>query len=1624
MNTNYLNTPVETIVEPPIDTKTQTLPLEKLPWEDFERLCLVIAQIDHNYSDCEIYGVKGQAQDGIDIYARKSNGKYSSYQCKRYQDFDLKNLSNAISSFKIGKFYGNSDKFYLCTSCELNKKQIQDKFIEYQTEFEVNNIELIKWDKINLIKILKDHPQIVYDFFGTEWVRLFNGELALDSLSKSKKLNAKQIVMYRNELYKFYSSIFNLQDRVIMADQLSKPYSIQERFITPDIISNIISSSNIDHNSLADTLSPSDISNLDKLYYDDYHFNNDTDFNFYNRNIKIDTNDNHINLRLSIDDAITDENKIIILGDPGAGKSTLLRYIVLDILSPSPCLKNISHKYGKLLPVWLPFAYITKQLTIDNNLSVSEILALWFKNYGKMDLFEIVKDALGDERLLLIIDGVDEWSSLPSAEQAIIKIEVLRELNGCKIIYSSRPYGFKMLKNSLTNSYALSLANFSTSQQHKFVRNMFSQFCKEKNMVDDSLVENQVNNFFTELDKASDLRNLSEIPLLLSILILQKIKSATLPKSKVEALKSLTEHLINQHRIKRINDAGISTDNDNDGIDFNDIFSIIADYIQRNSNDGVATKNEIQYILKQYLIDCVGYSPAKAKQYSSTLIDIGANDFGIIIEKSNDEISFSHKQFQEFLAAKFVFDSDEDSTIEYIKSHGANPVFYQVITIFFQLLPVRQIKKFGSCYEQLKNSNCENYQNEYVKLISYEVALNSQNTPKNILSDNLQSLITHFEYETDPSFKQALLKRILDGLDNIKISEEVQKFLIQYFPNKISFEDRRVTALKNISNLTPEFIAFLKKSLINGTIKVRYTTSQVINQHIKNRALFEFVKDIFLNCSNPDILSFAINCVISDQITIEQKNSLLDSVSSTNHIVQLFLFKNKIFSSTHNDDDLKNILALVNEIPYELRSEVSSLLINGYKENEILKNICISSVRMENRFRNDIPKVDEFVAWSVLCAAFNEDHDVIQLVKNEFDTSKYLFGGVDHHDILKSVLLQFKKSKTILAPSIEKWFDNINQHSIVGVEILYVSSFIKSEGVKQRLLKDLASHEFPYWKVLTLLEVWPDDVSIKVILKQFFRDAVNISAAAGFISKVLDEDDEKDEAIKILENILFDKNTSFRERTISALIDLDKDYFEHNILPWILQNISQFTNNYFNGYYEIITIIIANFHSLSSVKNFILEHVENDINLFNICIRYFPEEIKKVYCHLNNSLPLSKELRQVIINKFNSLIDPPKIILDALSKFDSEEDEIVKSDSAICLFNQIRNFDKSKILELSNPLIFAVGPNYLTSRMLAFTGYLITRNLKEYFNIINNEVESKRFYLFTDFHYRDRISYLTLQCIVDNFDYFISEVGENLDKMIKPDAQKTVEYIYGIISQCTTKSTQSYQYLLNFIDRNVKTITDSRIISFLNRISPKGTQLKEILLNMLSTDNTSNKILIGKLLGTNFCGDAQVRQEINKPNGYHDDGRIMALCYGWPDNPVLKKIYDDIMINKYHDVNSHVVFTLRFLFDEIDALVILIKHIFNQQSTIKGYHQYFLVPMIERLRKDTNFVNEIKALLFSSESIDEKISFYNMLLQTNMIDDRVEDWKNKITNFNDDYGYDIISNKVIRLKDVLHDYYF
>jgi hypothetical protein len=62
--------PTGPLPPPPIDTRAQVLPIGDLHWPDAERLFLRLLHTVRPVQYAKLFGVPGQAQAGIDAYAR------------------------------------------------------------------------------------------------------------------------------------------------------------------------------------------------------------------------------------------------------------------------------------------------------------------------------------------------------------------------------------------------------------------------------------------------------------------------------------------------------------------------------------------------------------------------------------------------------------------------------------------------------------------------------------------------------------------------------------------------------------------------------------------------------------------------------------------------------------------------------------------------------------------------------------------------------------------------------------------------------------------------------------------------------------------------------------------------------------------------------------------------------------------------------------------------------------------------------------------------------------------------------------------------------------------------------------------------------------------------------------------------------------------------------------------------------------------------------------------------------------------------------------------------------------------------------------------------------------------
>ncbi len=223
-----------------VHSVTMTLPFAELTWENFEKLCYRLAGKHADVESHSLYGRAGQAQQGIDIFARKRNGRYNAWQAKRYKKYTHNDLNRVCSTFLSGGWAGKTDIFYIAIQCSVDDVSLQDAIEKQAENFRAQNIVLKVLGGHDLCTVLRDHPDIVLEFFGRECAKHFFGDtLSQDLLNK---LDGGEIQKVRSQLLRVYQAGFELLDKIPVnaptpfSDQPIEPISLLERFSAPDVL--------------------------------------------------------------------------------------------------------------------------------------------------------------------------------------------------------------------------------------------------------------------------------------------------------------------------------------------------------------------------------------------------------------------------------------------------------------------------------------------------------------------------------------------------------------------------------------------------------------------------------------------------------------------------------------------------------------------------------------------------------------------------------------------------------------------------------------------------------------------------------------------------------------------------------------------------------------------------------------------------------------------------------------------------------------------------------------------------------------------------------------------------------------------------------------------------------------------------------------------------------------------------------------------------------------------------------------------------------------------------------------------------------------------------------------------
>ena len=600
-------------------------------------------------------------------------------------------MSDSVERFLEGKWADVSRKFIYATSSSTRSTELVDEIETLTALLTQQCIEFAVWDQEAISSRLKNHPELVDDFFDRQWVKEFCGETAAKTLGT--RLDAQEVAELRRELARIYTASFGVADSGLMAFRYSEslPVALLDRFVTPDLVSTTPQAA----------LLPPPVDSLGELGMEDQYLQEvlaeaaewnelPSDRGVWalrssarqQRRVE----DPRVVERRAADQWIGTEPLQVIVGDPGAGKSTLLRYLVLDLLSEEPKWRAVAERWGQCLPVWLPFHFFTQRVAGQTGAlaSVGEALKAWLEQHDAGRIWPLVQAALEDQRLLLVVDGLDEWVNDQAGRYAAAALETFAASHSTPLVVSARPYGLARLTLGAGWVYTR-IAPLTPEQQRLLAFHYFRAVVDtEDQPASLDVIERLVDGFLSQVRDAPDLRAISGTPLFLVLLVgLHLSNAAKLPVGRFDVYNQAVQLLVADHPTKRRAAAAVTTTQQRlSDRQLRVLLSKVAFVSQVRGEISTIQEAELRQDFLDALRDpnYLAMNAAEAADNADQLLDVAEGELGLLVRKGPTELGFLHRMLQEQLAAEHVSAQLEPSEMnELFEEHVEDPRWREVL---------------------------------------------------------------------------------------------------------------------------------------------------------------------------------------------------------------------------------------------------------------------------------------------------------------------------------------------------------------------------------------------------------------------------------------------------------------------------------------------------------------------------------------------------------------------------------------------------------------------------------------------------------------------------------------------------------------------------------------------------------------------------------------------------------------------------------------------------------------------------------------------------------------------------------------------------------------------------------
>ena len=1483
----YLREPPESVA-PPVVTRGAQLPYDQLSWQDFERLVFRLARQDSDVVYCAPYGRRGQAQDGIDVYARLVGGGHICWQARNWENVGPSNIEKAVDDFLKGKWAASAKQFVYCVRASLAGTALQDTIEAQAARLLEEDIVFEGVDGIQLSEKLRPHPEIVDDFFGRNWLVAFAGEGAAASLKRP--LTVQRVNALRKRLEGIYNARAQQLDPGLNVDPRRRDaHDIRKRFVVP----HVDPTNPFVEPSLEPVDWPTEAPGQDDHAWDfDEYIDPGKPTGF--RGLPSEPSETP---SVAFDDWLLQGARALLLsGAPGSGKSTVLRCLALDLVRTSELFPAVNDRLGACIPFVIPFALWSRLATKEQReVGLAEVIREAFGAFvPQSELEDSFIEALADERLVLLIDGLDEYSDAQAARTTLATIETFVRTHDVFTIATARPAGLRRLGLMSGHWKTARLVELQPRQQ----RDLATKLLSEDDSAATPLVL-RVEQFFQQLENSGRLQSLAGNPLMLHGLLSVAARQIILPNTRFQLFQKLIEILLEVHPNRRATAAAevkprtlvFSTDDVR-----REALAKLAFEVQVRGADAGIDRRDARRVIENALTDSdsgPAWSGDQARIGARELTDVDADTSGLLVERGPQEIAFCHAAFREHLAGLELATWRLEDQVGFVSGHAGEPRWRGAVLALLQSLNRRS--DVEQILEAIRDEHEEVPDSTDRRLLLADGAFATASVSGPIGRRAALESLDRIEAGTDGAERLELLGLALDGPRAGPIGEAIVRRLARWWPGVSEWQTDLYAQLGKW-HPTEELAQTLQLVLLGDRNQLAAAAS-LAEVFGGNPEVGDWLKELVQESTNPWVTAAALDALSRGWSSIDGLGRWLHEAEQSpsvqlRAVAALALYRRDRRGDETRDSLLRALSTRGSRFTGGLHVEIMNVLVAGWADDGELHDACWASVGRRGAPKYDISHID--ARW-MLMRLHREDPLVPRWVQEEIETRDYFpFRGTLPGDALLEPIVSEHAN---VRAAVETWFEE-EKFSSHDHEAARLAAMLRSDAAKRAMLRSLAeSDEFRFWPVWSLLQGWGiEDPEVAAALKPLARiPAEERQHIAHHIPAIVGSVNESFRLLMDICDLAEVSRTDFVIRGVAALgNEIDEWVAVSAILPHVRKPPAMLLGE---------RALIARFHADSRVRAFAMERLREPSPPLAAMAGVYAPDTEIAPLILQRAAPLSTVFRRHIARRASQRFDDAAL-RQALQQCEMETDEHAMIQATIGLSHATLATpgEAQARTEILHAQLHAVGPDFHQRRVAAFGGLLALGRV-DVFAGAKEKGDDKALRIDLVEQFRDYTPVLEL--VADRWEELETATGGSPIGRLSRWNDDPAGFWRAFAPYVSRSSRLRARFLEYCEDESV--VLKAPGLVALSRLRPGGSLLLDCCVRVLAAefdeqkwmpfDAAQSTVAASKCLATHFSEDSSAVAAIiaSSESRQSHGGALVGLASHWPDHEVVVREYGNLV---------------------------------------------------------------------------------------------------------------------------------